>query len=406
VKKKVLFGVITVLVVALLLPLFTACPAPVVAKDKIVVGQAVSLSGPLASGNAVASTPYYDLWVTDVNAGGGIYVKEYGKKLPVELLIYDDKSDVSTMTKLLEKLILEDKVDFILPPWSTAMLFAAAPIADKNGYILIGGAGGAMKLKELRLPYFFQSLNFAETQVPALADILVELGMEKVAIIFIEDLYGVECSGVAVPEFALKGLDVVMIKSYPMGVQDLSLQLHEAQSLGADAFVAFSYPDDSMLITGQALGLGVNFETFALGVCPAFTFYQGAFGPAVEGVIGGGAWNEKSSPGAKTFSEHYTQVTGEPMGNYWGALYFYSAMQHFAQAVEEAGTLNQVEIRDLVATKTYDTALGQFWYDERQIFINHPGEIGQWQNGVFEVIDPGTKRTAPPILKPNWPAPE
>ncbi len=402
-KKKVLFGVTALILVALVVPLVTACPAAAPAKEKIVVGQAVSLSGPLGPGNAVASTPYYDLWVTDVNAAGGIYIEELGKSLPVELLIYDDKSDIGTMTRLLEKLIVEDKVDFILPPWSTAMLFAAAPIADKYGYILIGGAGGATSLKDLHLPYFFQSLNFAETQVPALADILVELGVKKVAIVFIEDLHGVEYTGTATPDFATRGLEVVMVKSYPMTLKDAAPLLLEAKSRDADAFIGFSYPDDSMTITGTALGMGMNFDVFFLSVCPAFTFYKGAFGPAVEGVMGGGAWNEKSSPAAKTFSEHYTQVSGEPMGNYWGSLYFYSAMQHFAQAVEEAGTLDQAVIRDLVATKTYETALGPFWYDERQLFVNHPGEIGQWQGDVFEVIDPGEKRTAPPILKPAWP---
>ena len=130
-----------------LLAVFITSPPVALAKDKIVIGQAVSLSGPLAVGNQVASSPYYDLWVKDVNAEGGIYVKEYGKKLPVELLIYDDKSDTGTMTRLLEKLILEDKVDFILPPWGTAKLFAAAPIANKHEYILIGGAGGLRSLR-------------------------------------------------------------------------------------------------------------------------------------------------------------------------------------------------------------------------------------------------------------------
>jgi branched-chain amino acid transport system substrate-binding protein len=374
-------------------------------KDKIVFGQAVSLSGILASGNAVASTPYYDLWAHDVNAEGGIYVEEYGKKLPVELLIYDDTSDIGTMTQLLEKLIVEDKVDFILPPWSTAMLHAAAPIADKHEYILIGGAGGATSLKEVRLPYFFQVLNFADTQVPTLADILVELGVQRVAILFLEDLHGVEYSGAAVPEFATRGLDVVMVKSYPPTTSDVSVLLKQAQNLEADALICFSYPDDSILITSTAIGLGINFDAFFLSVCPAFTFYKDAiFGPLVEGIMGGGAWNEKSSAGAAAFSAHYTEVTGEPMGNYWGSLYFYSSMQHLQQAIEEAGTLDQSVIRELLATRTYQTALGAFAYDEMQIFSsNHPGEIGQWQNGVFEVVDPGAKRTAPPILKPDWP---
>ncbi|MEJ2723188.1 MAG: amino acid ABC transporter substrate-binding protein [Deltaproteobacteria bacterium] len=398
-SKRFRFSILLVLFV-----LFAAFPVTAHSKDKIIIGQAVSLSGPLAPSNAVVSTPYYDLWVHDVNAEGGIYVKEYGKKLPVELLIYDDKSDIGTMTRLVEKLILEDKVDFILPPWGTANLFAAAPIANKYGYILIGGAGGAEKLKDLRLPYFFQSLNFSEAQVPVLAGILLELGVKKVAMISHEDLHGVEYSGSAAPEFAGRGIEVVMKKTYPMGVKDLSPLLKQAKSSQVDGFIGFSYPDECMLITGQSIELGINFKFFALSVGPAFTFYRNAFGAkTVEGVIGGGAWNAKSSPGAKKFADHYKEVTGEEMGNYWGSIYFYSAMQHFKQAVEKAGTLNQKKIREVMAEETFDTALGPFWYDERQISVNHPGEWGQWQNGVFEVIDPGEKRTAPPITKPEWP---
>jgi len=158
------------------------------------------------------------------------------------------------------------------------------------------------------------------------------------------------------------------------------------------------------LSTSQAIELGINFKVFALSVGPAFTFYKNAFGAGmVEGIIGGGAWNAKSSPGAKKFAAHYKQVSGEDMGNYWGSIYFYSAMQHFKQAIEKAGTLDQKKIRDVMAKEKFDTALGPFWYDKRQISVNHPGEIGQWQKGVFEVIDPGEKRTAPPRIKPAWP---
>lgn len=374
------------------------------AKDKIRIGQAVSVTGPLGPSNAVVSTPYYDLWVKDVNAEGGIYVKEYGKKLPVELMIYDDKSDIGTMTRLLEKLIIEDKVDFILPPWGTAMLFAAAPIANKYGYILIGGAGGAEKLKEIQLPYFFQSLNFSETQIPVLSDILVELGVKKVTIISHEDLHGIEYSNSAAQEFPKKGLNIVMKKVYPMGVKDLSPMLKQAKWDNVDAFCGFSYPDEVMLATSQSIELDFNPKVFFLSVGPAFSFFKEAFGVhTIEGVMGGGAWNPKSSPGAKKFAEHFKEVTGKEIGNYWGSIYFYSAMQHFKQSVEKAGTLDQKKIREVMATERFDTALGPYWYDKRQISANHPGQIGQWQNGIFEVIDPGAKRTAPPITKPAWP---
>jgi len=392
-------------VCGMVLALFVSFPLAAHSKDKIIIGQAVSLSGPLGPSNAFVSAPYYDFWVKVVNAEGGIFVKEYGKKLPVELLIYDDKSDIGTMTRLLEKLILDDKVDFLLPPWSTAFHFAAAPIINKHEYILIGGAGGAMKLKDFSadLPYYFQTLNFGETQVPTLVEILEELGVKRVAIIYHDDLHGLEYTEAAVPALTDGGFEVVMKKSYTMGVKDLSPQLKQAKSLNADAFVGFSYPDEVMLISGQAIALGMNFKVFAFSVCPAFTFYKDAFGPAIEGVIGGGAWNEKSSPSAKAFSEHFKKVMGKPMGNYWGALTWYSAMQHFQQAVEKAGTLNQKKIRDVLANETFDTALGPFQYDNRRIFVDHPGNWGQWQKGVFEVIDVGSKRTASPILKPDWP---
>ncbi len=142
-KNKVLLRVFVITVALFFLAGAAGAQKPA-SKDKIVTGQAISLSGPLAGAVQIAGGPIYELWVEEVNKNGGIYVKEYDKKLPVELKRYDDKSDIGTMTKLLEKLILEDKVDFVFPPWGTPWLFAAAPIANKYGYILIGGPGGAL----------------------------------------------------------------------------------------------------------------------------------------------------------------------------------------------------------------------------------------------------------------------
>ncbi len=405
-KNRLLVGlfVCTVAVVFLFGVGVTKSPA----KDKIRIGQAIALSGPLAGGVAIAGGRIYEMWVEEVNKNGGIYVKEYGKKLPVELIRYDDKSNIGTMTNLLEKLIVQDKVDFVFPPWGTAWLFAAAPVANKYGYILIGGPGGALKLKELNLPYFFQVLNFSETQAPALADIFKEVGVKSVAVIYRGDLHGVEYGDAMVPYFKQKGIDVKMKKSYPPGIKDLSPLLKEAKSLGVDAFCAASYPPGGMLLTGQAIELGINFNALFITVTPfSPNLYRDTFGKnVVEGVMGGGAWNAKSSPGAKKFVKKFVErFKVEP--DYWGGLYYWSSLQHFKQAIEKAGTLDQKKIRDIMAKEKFDTALGPFWYDKNRYFVNHPGEIGQWQKGVFEVIDPGPKRTAPPEYpKPPWPKKE
>ena len=126
------------------------------------VGMSRPLSGPLAVIGDSAFKPIYDAWVAEVNADGGIHVEEYGKKLPIELLIYDDTSDVGTMTRLTEKLIVEDKVDFLWPACGTAFIYAQAPIANKYGYVLITMEGGGTTIKPMlpSLPYVFISLSF------------------------------------------------------------------------------------------------------------------------------------------------------------------------------------------------------------------------------------------------------
>jgi len=54
-------------------------------KDKILIGASRSLTGGLAIFEQTAFGPIYKFWIKQVNEQGGIYVKEYGKKLPVEI---------------------------------------------------------------------------------------------------------------------------------------------------------------------------------------------------------------------------------------------------------------------------------------------------------------------------------
>lgn len=401
-QKRLFLSLLLAVTVVLFLCSSPLHAAP--AKDKIRIGWVTSFSGPYASSVPPTYGMAYDLWFEETNAKGGIFVKEYGKKLPLEVLKYDDKSDVGNMTKLLEKAILQDKVDFVFSPWSTAMLFAAAPICNKYKKVMLGGPGGALKLKPMlakKGTYFFSVLNMADTQMPPLVEILVENGVKKVAIIYIEDLHGIEYRDVALPELKKKGIEIAFTKSFPFGTKDLTPLLKEAKAANVDAFLGIVYPDEAFLVTGQAMEVNFSPKAFFLTVGPFLSDYRNAFGKNAEGIMGAGVWNEKVSPAAKQFKENFmAKFKVEPA--YWGPLFFYSACQFFEQAVEEAGTLDQTKIRDIIATKTFDTAMGPMKF-VNGINTTHPGQIGQWQNGVFEIIDPGKKRTAKPIYpKPAW----
>ena len=127
------------------------------APSKIVFGQAIAISGPTAMVTGILERAAIKLWLHEVNAKGGIYIREYGKRIPVELIQYDNKGDIETMLKLVNKLISVDKVDFLFPPWGGDMHFAMIPVANKNGYPLVAWTVANERIieKAPQLPYIF-----------------------------------------------------------------------------------------------------------------------------------------------------------------------------------------------------------------------------------------------------------
>ncbi len=244
--------------------------------------------------------------------------------------------------------------------------------------------------------------------MPALAEVYKQNGVKSAAIIYIEDLHGIEYSGVIEEELKKRGIDIKMKKSIPLGIKDLSTLLKDAKALNVDAFVGITYPPETILATKQSVELGINFKAVHFNVGPSFAFYPGIFGKAIEGVTSGGAWNHKTSPGAKEFVDKFVAKYGEkgPI-DFWGQLFYYASLQFFEQAIVKAGTLNQKKIRDIMATEKFNTALGPTWYEGGFLAHDaHPGEIGQWQKGIFEVIGRKAKATAGMLYpKPDWPPP-
>jgi branched-chain amino acid transport system substrate-binding protein len=421
VKKKVLVGVTALILVALVVPLVTACPAAPTApaKDKIVVGMARSLSGPLTAIEVSGFGPIYKAWIPAANAAGGVYVAELGKKLPVETLIYDDKSDTGTAVRLTEKLITEDKVDFIWSSNSTAMLFAQAPIANKYGYILPTFEGGATTMKDMlySLPYVFVNLSFSDWyEVPVWADMLAAKGATSAYVTYIADLHGIEYAGVAGTEFARVGIKVLGNVSLPPDLKDFAPVILDAMASGADVFCCFAYPDQIMPATGTSIALGYNPKAFILGPGGNYGFFHTAFGPAVEGVSAWATWNRKQSPDMEQLFQTLYGQAPEDVWNGWGSDLFWGALDFWKDAIEKAGTLDQTAIREIYATGHFTTILGDTYYTTfgggggLLAKETHQGEVGQWQNGIYEVVGggpwPATKLTADfEYPKPAWPAP-
>ena len=76
------------------------------------------------------------------------------------------------------------------------------------------------------------------------------------------------------------------------------------------------------------------------------------------------------------------------------------------QAIVAAGTLDPVAVKEAMDVTEFSTILGTFTFDN-QVNPTYPGQVGQWQNGEFEIVSPSDDATAEPIFpKADWPAPE
>ena len=167
----------------------------------IKIGYAISRTGPFAPGAQVTQEPNYLLWAEQVNAAGGLSVK--GQKRKIELISSDDRSDVETIVRTFEKLMTVDKVDLILPPWGSTANFAVAPLANRHGYPVLAPTALSMKLIDMKLPYFFSMLPQPYVLMQAAADMLAAKGVKTVAVIYMDDLFGLE--NIAAFEPAVKG---------------------------------------------------------------------------------------------------------------------------------------------------------------------------------------------------------
>jgi branched-chain amino acid transport system substrate-binding protein len=395
-------------------------------KTEIVIGGVRSQSGPLAIFDQTAFGPIYRMWAEDINADGGLYVEEYGKKLPIRLVIYDDKSDVPTMTRLYEQLCLEEKVDLLLPPVSTAALFAAAPIAQKYGYLLMSAEGGATSLKEYidQCPNFFSVLSFSDTQVPALVELCKANNISSAYIVYIEDLHGTEYYTATQNAFDEAGIEVKVAKSIPLDPTsiDFNAIVNEARASGAQLFCSYTYPDQGIPLAMTAIALDYNPDIYLMGSGSSFDFIKATLAgdsgidPDVmsHGLVGWGAWNEKSSPGAKEFSERYKQKFGPDGDNslgttvyqdWWGHMPYLTVVEVMQEAIEKTGTLDNAKLVEYIKNNKFDVSMGEVWFENNMLAgESYLGNIGQWQNGIFEVIDVDDRRTADPIIpKPPWP---
>ena len=381
------------------------------AKEVITFGTAIQLSGWAVGDAELAHAQPYKLWIDQLNAKGGIRVKGYDKPIPVKLIQYDSESDIAKTVSLTEKLILEDKVDIVLPPWATAFTFATAPIVNKYKYPMIGTTESSSQLlqaaKQGKMPYYFGMWNPPDVVAPAVVGLIKEVGVKSVAVIFVGTLYGIDQNAVMTRQLGMEDVNIMMVESYPLGVTDLSPLLKKIKALNPDGLIAISYPGDALLIQEQLQVIDFNPKLFynSLSGYPQQRDKTGK--EAVEGMVSEGAWSRDFGPGSAEFYDAFMKsFKREPA---WDTVITYASLQMWEQVLATVG-LDREKQREYIAKTAFDTIYGKVKFTDQYNLPTgdpkgaNPPVLGQWQDGVFQVVWPKSLRTKPFVFpKPAWP---
>ncbi len=375
------------------------------AQEPVRIGYAISKTGPNAAGAGVTTLPNYKLWLSELEAKGGLAMPD-GTRRPVEVVEYDDRSSSEEVVRAIERLASQDKVDLILPPWGTGFNLAIAPLMDRFGYPQLAVTAVTDKAPDFarRWKRSFWFLGGGHDYAEALAGLLAEARDAekingKVAMVSVADGFGIDLVNGARPAMKEHGLEVVYDETYPLGASDFATILNEAQASGADAFVAFSYPPGTFGMTKQAQVAGFNPAVMYLGVGVAFPIYPATNEGNVEGVMSLGGLIA-SDPKVQAYFKAHEAVNGQAPDS-WASAVTYASLQVLEQAVGRVG-LDHEALAKEIATGAFDTVLGPVQLEDNQ--LRKLWWAGQWQGGRFVAIAPADREgaVAPVIPKPAW----
>ena len=354
IKVGLAFLLITLLVL-------TGGPAQAQVPSEILIGGTISKSGPFAAEVA----PFDELahnWAKIINEReGGIFLKEYGKKLPVRFIIYDDKTDAETSVKMYERLATVDKVHLFIGPYSSPLTIRASTVAEKYKIPMVTIEANADKIFQRGFKYIFGVIDSGTLWSIHYFDMLKREGKIKTMALIIDDRPHTMDVGVGARRDAEKvGLKIVFDQVFPAKTTDFTATITKLKALDPDLVYVSSFPDFAIVFMKQAKELGLNPREFH--IIHAVKATTAALGKDAMYITGEHFWAEGMKFGNVALYKEILDKTGIKHFDYpWSAIRMmgYDAIK---AALEKAGTLDKERLREALATLRYETLCGTNWF--------------------------------------------
>lgn len=358
------------------------------AADEIVIGASIPLSGPLA-GFGMYQKWGYETAVKDQNKAGGILVD--GKKIPVRLVIRDDKTDPNVTAGNTESLLSRDNAVALLGSCTPALVNAGALVAERRKVPIVAGCDPLGAFRSVRKwnyawVMFFDEGDLATAPFRMMSDYGISTN-KKVAILADNGPDGAVVGGKIWPETAkVGGYSVEQNTSFPTDTQQFTSMVAQAKSTGADVVLVDAIPPQAIAMRKQMASAGFNPKVLVMEKGAEPEFFAQATGKLADGVLVGGYWDPSFPyPGAADLAKRFESDTKQTQSQHIADSH--AAAQVLMDAIAAAGTLDREKINAAIAKTNKSYVIGPVKFDATNTSAI-PITLMQWQSGKAVVVWP------------------
>jgi branched-chain amino acid transport system substrate-binding protein len=339
-KKMTIICLAFLMTLVIIRPDFTWAGEP----KEIKIGATIALSGRF-KGLVGNFDKLGNEWAGLINERGGIYVKEYGKKLPIKFEVYDDASKPENARKFYEKMATDPSIAFFMGPFSSFISNAAITVAGKHKIPMQMVCANDAVL--FRKPNYWRvgTLIPAEGEWIHLVPIYKQKGGVKTfATLTMDTLHNKGATNGFEAELKENGFEVVYSEIAPPPTKNFAPMITKIRKAKPDVVCV------EALSIGFAIGFlkqmreaGYKPKEIIIGHITKHVI--DALGPYAENITGLAYYVEGNTQDHKDFLE-VTRRTGITWGEFMESGIRFWAYTRIKQAIERAGTLDRNKIMD------------------------------------------------------------
>lgn len=377
--------------------------------DTIILGSAISFTGKYST-NGIHAKNGYDLAVKMINEAGGVTVGGKSYKLKVEY--YDDESTPARTAQLLERLIQQDGIQYVLGPYSSATTKAAAPVTEKHQVPMVEAEGASRSLFTQGYKYLFAVLSTSEQYLASAITLAAEMAEKsgkkpsdvKIAMAFENDPFSLDVRAGVVDDAAKYDMQIVIDDKLPRDLSDMSATLTKVKALKPDVLIVSGHSKGAATAARQIGEMQIDVPMVAMTHCEAAKIHE-KFPESAEGILCSTQWAETLSYSDplmgtaaqwhETFKKDYPDYTTVPYQSAQAS----AAVMVWKDAFERANSLDPKKVRDALAATDMQTFYGNIKFSEAGNNIAKPMVLRQIQDGSYNVVAP-SKWASHPL---NWP---